>query len=150
PPVNAELSASGMERARPRVAIGSELGFEELGRPRNWGSRSFVSRASFRIGGKCRPAMAPASPYLRALSPHSRTRSQNLRAPGSQTFVGIDENGLGPRLGPLVVTAASAFVPDPEGAKRTLGKPRGKLKERLGDSKELVAFGDSKLGEAWA
>ena len=63
--------------------------------------------------------------------------------------VGIDENGLGPRLGPLVVTAIAA---------RTWGKgdvlatssPRGALAARIGDSKKLVSFGDSILGEAWA
>ena len=63
--------------------------------------------------------------------------------------VGIDENGLGPRLGPLVVTAIAA---------RTWGKgdaiatssPRGRLAARIGDSKKLVSFSDSVLGEAWA
>jgi ribonuclease HII len=63
--------------------------------------------------------------------------------------LGIDENGLGPRLGPLVVTAIAA---------RTWGKgdsiatssPRGHLATRIGDSKKLVSFGDSVLGEAWA
>jgi len=63
--------------------------------------------------------------------------------------IGIDENGLGPRLGPLTVTAVSARTTD-EGTKRVERKPRGKLAQRLGDSKDLVAFGDSALGEAWA
>jgi ribonuclease HII len=63
-------------------------------------------------------------------------------------FVGIDENGLGPRLGPLVVTAAFARADEP-GA-RVLGRPvRGAAAARLGDSKGLVKFGDSALGEAW-
>ncbi len=63
-------------------------------------------------------------------------------------FVGIDENGLGPRLGPLVVTAAYARA-DEQGAK-VLGRPaRGAGATRLGDSKGLVKFGDSALGEAW-
>ncbi len=63
--------------------------------------------------------------------------------------IGVDENGLGPRLGPLLVTAVLARV-TPEGAKVAGRKPRGKLAERLGDSKGLVAHGDVALGEAWA
>lgn len=65
------------------------------------------------------------------------------------THVGIDENGLGPRLGPLVVTAVAARATD-EGARRVERRPRGRIAARLGDSKALVAFGDSALGEAWA
>jgi ribonuclease HII len=63
--------------------------------------------------------------------------------------VGVDENGLGPRLGPLVVTAVAARVD--EGARRSvLRSPSGVRGERIGDSKRLVSFGDSDLGEAWA
>jgi ribonuclease HII len=63
--------------------------------------------------------------------------------------VGIDENGLGPRLGPLTVTAIMARTTS---AGRTVAhdRPKGRLRQRLGDSKELVSFGDSVLGEAWA
>jgi ribonuclease HII len=63
--------------------------------------------------------------------------------------VGIDENGLGPRLGPLVVTAVVARV-EGGGHKRVQARPRGALRNRLGDSKRLVSYGDSALGEAWA
>jgi ribonuclease HII len=63
--------------------------------------------------------------------------------------MGIDENGLGPRLGPLVVTAIWARV-TPEGALIARRKPRGSLAQRLGDSKALVSHGDIALGEAWA
>jgi ribonuclease HII len=63
--------------------------------------------------------------------------------------IGIDENGLGPRLGPLVVTAVTARV-EGSGHKRVQARPRGALRTRLGDSKRLVAYGDSSLGEAWA
>jgi ribonuclease HII len=63
--------------------------------------------------------------------------------------LGIDENGLGPRLGPLVVTAVVA-VTTAEGLPRAQGKPRGRMRERLDDSKKLVTYGNSGLGEAWA
>ncbi|MEM9693951.1 MAG: hypothetical protein AAGA56_15495 [Myxococcota bacterium] len=64
-------------------------------------------------------------------------------------FIGADENGMGPRLGPLVVTAVMAQVR--EGAERVLTqRPRGGLKQRLGDSKGLMAHGDIALGEAWS
>ena len=63
--------------------------------------------------------------------------------------LGIDENGLGPRLGPLVVTAVVA-VTTGEGTARAQARPRGAMRARLDDSKKLVAYGDSALGEAWA
>ncbi len=63
--------------------------------------------------------------------------------------VGIDENGLGPRLGPLIVTAVVATTLG-EGHARVEAKPRGALRTRLGDSKRLVTHGDTALGEAWA
>jgi ribonuclease HII len=63
--------------------------------------------------------------------------------------IGIDENGLGPRLGPLVVTAVVADTSG-EGTARAEARPKGALRKRLDDSKKLVAYGDSALGEAWA
>lgn len=63
--------------------------------------------------------------------------------------VGVDENGLGPRLGPLVVTAVVARASG-DGAKLIGKRTRGGLASRLGDSKRLVSFGDSDLGAAWA
>jgi ribonuclease HII len=56
---------------------------------------------------------------------------------------GIDENGLGPKLGPLVVTGVLARA---GGARR----PGLRGLERLGDSKRLMAHQDVALGEAWA
>jgi ribonuclease HII len=63
--------------------------------------------------------------------------------------MGADENGLGARLGPLLVTAVLARVsadrPD------ALAKPLPKTMARdLGDSKQLVSHADVRLGEAWA
>jgi ribonuclease HII len=63
--------------------------------------------------------------------------------------VGIDENGLGPRLGPLVVTGVIARV-TPAGEVLARRKPKGALARRLGDSKVMVSHGDVSLGEAWA
>jgi len=69
--------------------------------------------------------------------------------PSHRYRIGADENGLGPRLGPMIVTAVLARV-TPEG-ERLVGRPaRGALAARLGDSKQLVAHGDVALGEAWA
>ena len=64
-------------------------------------------------------------------------------------FVGIDENGMGPRLGPLIVTSVLAET-DERGARLVASRPRGSVAKRIGDSKKLVAFDDSALGEAWA
>lgn len=69
--------------------------------------------------------------------------------PAQRFRVGADENGLGPRLGPMIVTAVLAEV-TPEGHAFVRRKPRGGLAERLGDSKALVAHGQIALGEAWA
>lgn len=65
-------------------------------------------------------------------------------------LVGADENGVGPRLGPMVTTAVLARATSPRGERVALRAPRGALAERLGDSKALVAHGRSGLGEAWA
>ncbi|HHH11139.1 MAG TPA: hypothetical protein ENK23_03595 [Sorangium sp.] len=64
-------------------------------------------------------------------------------------LIGVDENGLGPRLGPMLVTAVLARASD-EGRLVAARKPRGGLRQRLGDSKALMAHGDIGLGEAWA
>ncbi len=49
----------------------------------------------------------------------------------------------------MIITAVLARV-TPEGHRVASRKARGKLKERLGDSKAMVAHGDVALGEAWA
>ncbi|MDC0683930.1 hypothetical protein [Sorangium atrum] len=69
--------------------------------------------------------------------------------PSVRYRIGVDENGLGPRLGPMVVTAVLTRVT--EAGWHVAGRaPRGALAQRLGDSKQLVAHGDVSLGEAWA
>ena len=66
-----------------------------------------------------------------------------------RVLLGIDENGLGPILGPLLVTGVAATVSD-SGAAIVTKKTRGGLRARLGDSKRIVSFGDTAQGEAWA
>lgn len=63
--------------------------------------------------------------------------------------LGVDENGLGPRLGPMIVTAVTAEA-DEAGLRVAQRPARGKLAARLGDSKKLVSYTDLSLGEAWA
>jgi ribonuclease HII len=63
--------------------------------------------------------------------------------------IGVDENGLGARLGPLIVTAVSAEV-STAGQALLARLPRGKIREDLGDSKRLMSHADVSLGEAWA
>lgn len=63
--------------------------------------------------------------------------------------VGADENGLGARLGPLVVTAVLARVSDR--GRRTLSrKLPSAIRADLDDSKRLMSHTDVALGEAWA
>ncbi len=63
--------------------------------------------------------------------------------------VGVDENGLGPRLGPLLVTAVSARA-EQDGMRIASSPASGAGAARLGDSKKLVSYTNSTLGEAWA
>lgn len=69
--------------------------------------------------------------------------------PGYRFRIGADENGLGPRLGPMLTTAVLAEVSD-AGHTTIERKARGGMKKRLGDSKALVSHGDIALAEAWA
>jgi ribonuclease HII len=78
-----------------------------------------------------------------------RAPKPDLPAWARPHYVGIDENGMGPRLGPLIVTSVLATV-SAAGAKLVTSRPRGSSAKRIGDSKKLVAFDDSALGEAWA
>jgi ribonuclease HII len=78
-----------------------------------------------------------------------RERIPPLPAWEGRHFVGIDENGMGPRLGPLVVTSVVTET-SADGGKVVASRPRGAIAKRIGDSKKLVAFEDSYLGEAWA
>jgi ribonuclease HII len=63
--------------------------------------------------------------------------------------IGADENGLGSRLGPMIVTAVLAEAD--ENGERFLGRKLPKrMREALDDSKRLVSHTDVGLGEAWA
>jgi ribonuclease HII len=63
--------------------------------------------------------------------------------------IGVDENGLGSRLGPLVVTGVLARA-NADGV-ATLAKRLPKsIRASLDDSKRLVSHTDVRLGEAWA
>jgi hypothetical protein len=72
-----------------------------------------------------------------------------MRSGDASCRVGVDENGLGARLGPLIVTAVLAEV-SAAGEALLSRAPRGKLRQDLGDSKRLVSHADVGLGEAWA
>jgi ribonuclease HII len=63
--------------------------------------------------------------------------------------IGVDENGLGSRIGPLVVTGVLARV-DERGELALRRKLPKSLRESLDDSKRLVSHKDFALGEAWA
>lgn len=69
-------------------------------------------------------------------------------APPAEFRIGVDENGLGARLGPLVVTAVLAQVTD-QGQRVLARRPPKRLRADLGDSKDMVSHGDIALGEAW-
>lgn len=62
---------------------------------------------------------------------------------------GADENGLGPKLGPMIITAVLVQATD-QGFCEAHKALTGAMSERLGDSKKLLSHGDIALGEAWA
>jgi len=63
--------------------------------------------------------------------------------------VGADENGLGSRLGPLIVTAVLAEVDEP-GERFLSRKLPKRMREDLDDSKQLMSHTNVSVGEAWA
>jgi ribonuclease HII len=63
--------------------------------------------------------------------------------------VGADENGLGSRLGPLIVTAVLAEA-DEAGERFLSRKLPKRMREDLDDSKRLMSHTDVGIGEAWA
>jgi ribonuclease HII len=63
--------------------------------------------------------------------------------------IGIDENGLGPQLGPLLVTAVLGHT-SAQAEQLMQHDPERLLSPWLDDSKRLVAHHNVALGEAWA
>lgn len=63
--------------------------------------------------------------------------------------LGLDENGLGPRLGPLIVTAVCAELNE-AGAVRFARRLPQSIRKDLNDSKALVSSHNYSLAEAWA
>jgi ribonuclease HII len=64
--------------------------------------------------------------------------------------IGADENGLGSRLGPMIVTAVLAEVDGEQGERFLSRKLPKAMREDLDDSKRLMSHTDVALGEAWA
>jgi ribonuclease HII len=63
--------------------------------------------------------------------------------------IGADENGLGSRLGPMIVTAVMAEADEP--GERFLSRKLPKaVREDLDDSKRLMSHTEVGIGEAWA
>lgn len=65
-----------------------------------------------------------------------------------KSLIGIDENGLGPRLGPLLVTGVLARATE-EGARWLRSEGAGSM-ALLDDSKKLASFHRPEVAEAWA
>lgn len=63
--------------------------------------------------------------------------------------IGADENGLGSRLGPMIITAVLAETDD-AGERFLSRKLPKRLREDLDDSKRLMSHTDVGIGEAWA
>jgi ribonuclease HII len=63
--------------------------------------------------------------------------------------IGADENGLGSRLGPMIVTAVLAET-DERGERFLSRKLPKRLREDLDDSKRLMSHTNVGIGEAWA
>jgi ribonuclease HII len=63
--------------------------------------------------------------------------------------IGADENGLGSRLGPMIVTAVLAET-DADGERFLSRKLPKRMREDLDDSKRLMSHTDVGIGEAWA
>src|SRR4051812_15896902 len=63
--------------------------------------------------------------------------------------IGADENGLGSRLGPMIVTAVLAEA-DEAGERFLARKLPKRMREDLDDSKRLMSHTNVGIGEAWA
>jgi ribonuclease HII len=65
-------------------------------------------------------------------------------------LIGADENGLGSRLGPMVVTAVLAEVDGEQGERFLSRKLPKSMRQDIDDSKRLMSHTDVGIGEAWA
>ena len=95
--------------------------------------------------GRNRPAVGPDRPKTPGPMLGSPPRDK-LHMPFK---IGVDENGLGARLGLLVVTGVLARATD-QGLRVLARKPPKRLRADLADSKAVVSHGNVTLGEAWA
>jgi ribonuclease HII len=64
--------------------------------------------------------------------------------------IGADENGLGSRIGPMIVTAVLAEVDGEQGERFLSRKLPQRIRADLDDSKRLMSHTDVTIGEAWA
>ena len=130
--------------------------FLQATRPQSTGARATArgppSSPADAFAARPRPAAQPVSgayPLRRvSLAAVPPPASYALRAVGHSHHIGVDENGLGARLGPLIVTAVMARV-GPAGSSWWEQPYPDDLARDLDDSKRLVSHADVRLGEAW-
>lgn len=72
------------------------------------------------------------------MKPPIQTINRNTNS--QHTYVGIDENGLGPVVGPLIITGVALESSHPRPVS---------LGANVGDSKQFVSHANASLGEAW-
>ncbi len=101
---------------------------------RRRGPRSTAAKGRPARAGPPRTLWRPAPQGSgRAVAHRKKPEPGPRPAPWNKPFVlGIDENGMGPRLGPLIVTAVLVETDEPGRALAT-SRPRGAIAKRIGD-----------------